>query len=169
MPQNRVGAMTDTSTGLLTAEHERSFRKLFRWVLTLVGGLAFLHMSAATSVLPYVWVNDDNANCGARLVLVHAVDGMYWVFAYLGMAFFAFFIFRSLGEVLATFPKLRERFVVDAARQSSIFYKSCTAFLSIAMLALIGTLIYDISFLRAPPSLPPDVKACAHPEKTFSW
>ena len=126
-------------------------------------------MSAATSVLPYVWVNDDNANCGARLVLGHAVEGMYWVFAYLGMALFGFVFYRGLGELLAIFPKLRERLVVDAPRQSEIAYKTCTACLSIALLALIGTLIYDINFLKAPPQLPSDVKACAHPTNTFSW
>ncbi len=35
------------------------------------GTLLVLHVGVAASVLPYVYVSDDMANCGARLILDH--------------------------------------------------------------------------------------------------
>jgi hypothetical protein len=61
----------------MTAQEQKSYERAQEWLMsgakTLVGayvGLLALDVSVIASSLPYIYVNDDKANCGARF-LVH--------------------------------------------------------------------------------------------------
>jgi hypothetical protein len=67
-PESKTWTDVQPPAPLLAPVDTADFRKSFRLVLVIVGTIAALHVGAAASVLPYVWVSDEPANCGARLV-----------------------------------------------------------------------------------------------------
>jgi hypothetical protein len=89
---------------LLNKDEIAGIRRLYNIVFAPFGVLATLHLAAAISVLPNVWVSDPAANCGARLVLSHAVDGFFFLFlCFLGGSFLFVLIIVLQGLI----PELR--------------------------------------------------------------
>jgi hypothetical protein len=147
---------------------DKLFGGMFKVVLGVFGALAALHLWVMISILPYVWVSDVSANCGARLVLSRAAAQMYLIFACLLAAAVAFALLKGWGELVARLPVLK-RFAQRVDPASSRYSLFCTALLGVALLAMLGTLVSDFEFFNHPPNLPANVRACAHPPNVTSW
>jgi hypothetical protein len=147
---------------------DKLFGGMFKVVLSVFGALVALQLWVMISMLPYVWVNDVSANCGARLVLSRAASQMYLIFACLVGAAVAFALLKGWSQLLATFPVLK-KFAQRVDPASSRYSLFCTALLGLALLALLGTLVSDFAFFNHPPNLPANVKVCAHPANVASW
>jgi hypothetical protein len=144
------------------------FGAMFKVVLSAFVALVALRLWVMISMLPYVWVSDVSANCGARLVLSRAAGQMYLMLVCLVGAAVAFALLKGWGQLVATFPVLKKfaQRVDPAGSRYSLF---CTALLGVALLAMLGTLVSDFEFFNHPPNLPANVRACAHPANVASW
>jgi hypothetical protein len=148
------------------------FRRYFRLVVGLVGAIALLHFGAAASVLPYVWVSDLSANCGARLVLDRAVGEMMIVLIYILLALFGVACIGILSKLRILFPALRRLSPPQGTGNKNLLLSQSLVPLSAALLCLGAILIDDLRFLRNPPNIPTDeaeLKQCAHPSETAKW
>jgi hypothetical protein len=148
------------------------FRRYFRLVVGLVGAIALLHFGAAASVLPYVWVSDLSANCGARLVLDRAVGEMMIVLMYILLALFGVVCIGILSKLRILFPELRGLSPPQGIGNKNLLLSQSLVPLSAALLCLGAVLIDDLRFLRNPPNIPTDeaqLKECAHPSETAKW
>lgn len=141
---------------------------MFKVVLGVFGVLVALHLWVMISMLPYVWVNDSSANCAARLVLSRSAAQIYLIFVCLGAAVVAFALLKGWGQLLATFPVLKN-FAQRVDPTNSRYSLFCKALLGVALLAMLGTLVSDFEFFNHPPNLPANLRACAHPTSVTSW
>lgn len=154
-----------------TPTEEKVFGGLFKVVLGASGALAAWHLWVMVSVLPYVWVSDISANCGARLVLSRAAGQIHLIIACLVGALIVFALLKGFGQLIATFPVLKrftERLDALGGRRNA-YNLLCTAVLGVALLAMLGALVSEVEFFTHPPNLPANVRACAHPANTSSW
>jgi hypothetical protein len=147
---------------------DKLFEGMFKLVLGVFGALLALHLWVMISILPYVWVSDSSANCGARLVLSRTAGQIYLIFACLLAATVAFTLLKGLGRLVATFPVLK-KFAQRVDPTSSRYSLFCSALLCVALLAMLGTLVSDFEFFNHPPNLPQNLRACAHPTNAASW
>jgi hypothetical protein len=147
---------------------DKLFGGMFKVVLGVFGALVALHFWVMISILPYVWVSDLSANCGARLVLSRTAGQIYLLFACLAGAAVAFALLKGWGQLVATFPILKN-FAQRVDPSSNRYSLFCTALLGVALLAMLATIVSDFEFFNHPPNLPTNLRACAHPTNVASW
>jgi hypothetical protein len=144
------------------------FGGMFKVVLCVFGALVALHLWVMISILPYVWVSDPSANCGARLVLSRAAGQMYLIFVCLVGAAVSFALLKGWSQLVAKFSVLK-KFAQRVDPTNSRYSIFCTAVLGVALLAMLGTVVSDLEFFNHPPNLPANVRTCAHPANATSW
>ena len=108
-------------------------------------GLFLVEVSVAASSLPYVYVSDPRANCGARFLVYFSVGKMLFS----GGMLFALAINRFLSDL----PQLPRRY--EPFRQ--LAHLAIISFLTLVffLLALNQLLVF-----RRPPPVPPDLRNC---------
>jgi hypothetical protein len=155
----------------LDADEKVLLRRSFKLVLGMFGTLAVLHFGAAASVLPYVWVGDEAANCGARLVLARTVDQMMLVTRYMVAAGVCYTLLLMIDQVWGEYKFLQKIMppLRQPGRRLGGYALSSSVLMSVCVLAMLGVLINEVRFLENPPPLPSDVGACAHPAVTTTW
>jgi hypothetical protein len=169
-PKSETPVALQTPAPLLTSVETAEFRTSFKFVLGIVGTISALHFGTAASVLPYVWISDESANCGARLVLDRAVGEMLLVVQYVFLALFGFLLVKLIDETQKLFPGMAGFLLKN--KPGTTVLKHIKVPLSIALVCLIVVLIDDLRFLRHPPVVPTDATAlhlCAHPSERAKW
>lgn len=148
-------------------EYKKNHAVLFRFFTTIervvfgVSGIGILVWgSSIASILPYVYVNDDRANCGARLLVGHSICSL---------------LIYSLISVV-TWLVLYIISPISARISNKIYKRSwgiATFTYLAAMYAIYASLANDIIFIQNFPILPKslsNLQECLRIGKaTFSW
>ncbi len=110
-------------------------------------GLFIVEISVAASSLPYVYVSDPRANCGARFLVYFSVTQMLTS----GGLLFGL----SVNLMASQAPPLRSW--MEQLRQAFHFGVA-----ALAALLFFGMALNQLVTLRTPPPLPADLTHCEH-------
>jgi|ERR1700674_505123 len=139
----------DSFRPLLTKGDLTYLRRAYGTVVAIFGTLAALQIAEGISVLPYVWVSDDAANCGARLILSRAADGILFLFiCSLGGGS----VFVLVSAFPLVFSELRDAAFLRQLRTNP-FVLASTIPMVVAVVAMLGFAAKELAFLKNPPTL----------------
>jgi hypothetical protein len=118
----------------------------FRMMLAAGAALLTLHIAVAASVIPYVYVDDPMANCGARLILERFGSDVYTIAGLIAATAFATTFYRWFWVLPPPPPDIR------LFRWSKPLLAGLSGALITVSLIYDGLIsISDIDFLRKPP------------------
>ena len=148
-------------------EYKKNYAVLFRFFTTIervsfgASGIGILIWgSSIASILPYIYVNDERANCGARLLIGHSI---FSLLIYSLISVFTWLVLYVLSPV-------NDRISNNVYKRN---WKVAIFTYFIVMYGIYASIANDIIFVENFPVLSkelPDLKECFRIGKaTFSW
>jgi hypothetical protein len=143
---------------LMSGDPERQ-RSMFRLALGFGGTLIALHIAVAASVIPYVYVSDPMANCGARVILSKFGSDVGLIGGLLIGAGFLMAFYRWFWVLPPPPPDIR------LFRWGKPVFAASSGVVILAAIAFdVLISITDIGFLQGPPTIKWNDTVCPNVE-----